>query len=202
MAVLAITNPVALPASPVPVRTRFELVRLAGLAVSPFTGVGQAQDWAGAVWRAQVQLPPMLRATADAWCAWAALLRGRVNWTQFGDWDRRTPRGTWAAPLVNGAGQTGNTLVVDGMGAGGTAKAGDHFQLGNGLHVIVADATADGGGNATIQFEPALRTTPADNDPLTVTNAKGLFRLDSSSVPWDSDALAVHGISFSATEKL
>lgn len=202
MAVLAITNPVAFPASPSPVRTRFELTFMVGLATSPFSGAQQAHDWGGRLWMAQVSLPPMLRAAADAWCAWAGKLRGRANWFQLGDWDRRTPRGSWGAPLVNGGSQVGNTLIVDGMGAAGTGKAGDHFQLDSRLYLLVEDVTADGSGNATIQFEPSLRSSPADDAALTVTSPKGLFRLAENSLPWDADALGVHGISFSAIEKL
>lgn len=202
MAVLAITNPVTFPTSPVAKHTRFELVRMSGIATSPFSGAQQAHDWGGSLWMAQVSLPAMLRATADAWCAWAAKLRGRTNWFQMGDWDRRTPRGTWGTPLVNGGSQVGNTLIIDGMGAAGTGKAGDHFQIGTYLHMLVEDVTADGSGNATIQFEPALRASPANDAALTVSSAKGLFRLTENSLPWDSDEMAVHGISFSAVEKL
>lgn len=202
MAVLAITYPLALPTTPAPSRTKFELRYMVGVGQSPFSGYSQAHDWGGRLWMAEVVLPPMLRAAADQWIAFAAKLRGRYGYFQMGDWDRRAARGSPGSPLVNGGSQVGNTLVVDGMGAGGTLKIGDHFQLENRLYMIVADATADGSGNATLQFEPALRSSPADNAALTVSAPKGLFRMADNSMPWDADAIGVHGLAFRATEKL
>lgn len=202
MAVVAITYPLALPSSPAPVRTRFELRRMVAAASSPFSGHSQAVDWGGAVWMADVSLPAMLRATADEWIAFFHKLRGRYGYFQLGDWDRRTARGTWGTPLVKGGSQVGNTLDIDGVGNGSVRRAGDMFQLENRLYQLVADDTADGSGNATITFEPALRSSPADNAPLTVSSPKGYFRLLSNSVPWESDANAVHGFSFAAVEKL
>lgn len=202
MAVAAITYPLDLPSTPAPVSTKFELRAMVGAASSPFSGVAQVQDWGGRVWMATVVLPVMLRATADAWIAWAMKLRGQYGYFRMGDWDRRTPRGSWGTPLVNGGSQVGNTLVVDGMGAAGTGKAGDHFQLENNLYALVEDVTADGSGNATLTFEPSLRASPADNAALTVSSPKGLFRLIANSVPWDADAMAVHQMSFQAVERL
>lgn len=202
MSIVAISYPLSLPSTPAPVRTKFELRRMVGVASSPFSGHSQAVDWGGALWMAEIVLPPMLRATADEWIAVFQKLRGRYGYFSMGDWDRRTARGTWGTPLVKGASQAGNTLDIDGVGAGTTRRAGDMFQLENRLYQLVADDTADGSGNATIQFEPSLRASPADNAALTVASPKGYFRLLSSSVPWDADAAAVHGISFSAVEKL
>lgn len=201
MAVVAITYPLALP-SGAPVRTRFELMYMTGLSQSPFSGAQQAHDWGGRLWMAEFALPPMLRATADEWLAFFHKLRGRYGYFRAGDFDRRTARGTWGTPLVKGASQSGNTLDIDGVGNATVRYAGDMFQLEDRLYQLVANDTADGSGNATITFEPSLRSSPADNAALTVSSPTGLFRLTSNSVPWDSDAVGVHGISFSAIEKL
>ncbi len=98
-------------------------------------------------------------------------------------------------PLVNGAGQTGSTLVTDGWTAGTDIKAGTVFTIAgvNAVHqetkadygflkqfVVTQDATADGTGNATLSISPAIVTTgakqnvsagPADNAALTLVGA-------------------------------
>lgn len=113
-------------------------------------------------------------------------------------------------PLVNGGTQAvawsavrdsyTQTFVTDGWTAGATLKAGDRFTIAgvNGLHpetkedlgelqtfTVVADATADGSGNATLTITPPILLTtgsgttanyatvsaqPADNAAITVTS--------------------------------
>lgn len=202
MAIVAISYPLTLPSTPAPVRTRFELRRMVGLAASPFSGHSQAVDWGGAVWMAEVSLPAMLRAAADEWIAFFHKMRGRYGYCRVGDWDRRAARGTWGTPLVKGGSQVGNTLEIDGVGNATTRYAGEMFQVGDYMHQLVADNTSDGSGNATLVFEPSLRASPSDNAAITFTNPKTLMRIASNSVPWDSDANAVHGFAFSLIEKL
>ena len=93
---------------------------------------------------------------------------------------------TGSTPLVNGASQTGNSLVTDGW-ANSTAilLRGDIITLAsvNAVNpqnrqdtgslrnfVVTEDVTSDGSGNATIPIEPAI--SPAANDPFrTVTQS-------------------------------
>ena len=77
-----------------------------------------------------------------------------------------------ASPLVNGASQTGTSLVTDGWGSGGAGatvlKAGDYLKLDNTakVYMVTADATRDGSGNSTISIEPALITSPGNNEAV------------------------------------
>lgn len=76
-------------------------------------------------------------------------------------------------PLVNGASQTGRSLITDGWGNNETVlKRGDIFKLagGNKVYMITANVTSDGTGNATLSIEPALVTSPANNAALTITS--------------------------------
>ena len=202
MSVIAITNPLALPSSPAPTDTDINLEYRVGFSQSPFSYAGQAHDWLGRIWRARVTLPPMLRATADEWLVFFSLMRGRANWCLLGDWDRRTARGTATAAVVNGASQTGNGLVVDGMGNAKTLLKGDHVQLESRLYRMCADATSDASGNATLQIEPNLRAAPADDAALTLASPKGLFRLATNYVPNPTDFNGIARISFEMFEKL
>jgi hypothetical protein len=119
---------------------------------------------------------------------------------------RRTTPGT---PLVKGASQTGGALLFDGAGTGVTnyLRAGDWLQLGTGatvqLHKVLADASSNGSGEVTVDIWPDLRTSPADNAPITVLAAKGLFALPpGQAAEWNIDEAQIYGIAFSAQEAL
>ena len=114
-------------------------------------------------------------------------------------------------PLVNGAGQTGASLVVDGFTAGATITAGTVFTIAgvNKVHpeakkdygipqqfVVTADATADGTGAVTLSISPSITTTgaeqnvsaaPADNAALSLVGGA------SASIP---NNLAFHKSAF------
>lgn len=69
--------------------------------------------------------------------------------------------------LVNGAGQTGTTLVVDGLQY--TPVAGDTFYIANvsGVYAVVAANPIDSNGGTSLVIDPALASTPANNAPIT-----------------------------------
>ena len=80
-------------------------------------------------------------------------------------------------PLVNGADQSGTSLVTDGWTAVAAVrmKAGDCFTVA-GLDVLfraTADISSDGSGNATITIEPPIvaGSSPADEALLTIASA-------------------------------
>jgi hypothetical protein len=208
------TYPITLPTetSSQPISTTFRIRRVIGQSASPFTGEQQTFRHQGEWWEAEVTLPPMTHDYAREWVAKLVSMRGVSGQMMLGDWDGRTPRGTASSsagtPLVNGASQTGNSLIIDGATASQTGylKAGDYIQLGSGissrLHMVVADANTDGSGNATLDIEPRLRSSPADNLPIVVLNSKGVFRLVTNDTEWSTDAVAKYGITFAVTEYL
>lgn len=73
---------------------------------------------------------------------------------------------SYGTVLVNGAGQSGSSLVVDGLSD--TPKAGDTFTIAGvaKVYTVTADATVSGGG-ATLAINPSLASTPADNAAIT-----------------------------------
>lgn len=81
-------------------------------------------------------------------------------------------------PLVNGATQTGTILVTDGWTPNTVVlRQGQAIQIGTELKIVTADCVSSSGGAASIQFVPALRTSPADDDPIITDNPVGVFRL-------------------------
>ena len=177
-----------------------------GVSESPFTGEQQVYMHPGEWWAIELQLGAMNRADAEEWLGALLGLNGPEGTFLVGDPMGVAPRGTWASPLVNGASQTGKVLNIDGMAAGATWKRGDWFQLGSGsstrLHKITADGTANCSCEGTIDFWPRLRSSPGNNDPLTLTNTVGIWRLASRGVPWTLRDVQYNGIVIAGIEAL
>ena len=174
---------------------------------SPFTYAGQAHAYAGQMWQADINLPPMHEDDAEQWVAWLISLRGQLGTFLFGVPSRATPRGSaGGSPLVAGSGQTGGTLNIDGADADQATflKAGDYIQLGTGasntLHKVLVDAATDGAGEASLELWPHMRSSPTNNSSVVISSAKGLFRLASNEQAWSVDHARVYGISFGAME--
>lgn len=205
---MTISFPLSLPSTGPNFRTfDIEAMQAQGRATSPFTLFENVQEFTGGRWSLRASLPPMDITQAREWFGFLVSLRGGVGSFLAGDPDQTTPGGTGnGTPLVNGASQTGLTLVTDGWAFSETVLVrGDWFQLGSGgsarLHMVTADATSDGSGNATLDIWPRLRSSPANNDPLTINGAQGRFRLRASSASRLSD-LAKFGVDIDAIEAL
>ncbi len=205
---MAISYPLALPTvtrfSGLTIRARSAV----GMSSSPFTYAQQVYAHQGDMLEADIELPPMQRADAEAWISFLWALNGMEGTFTMGDPLNVTPRGTWAggSPLVKGGSQTGRTLNADGLSAGATAKGGDWLQLGSGasahLHRVVQDATANGSGEITLEIFPRLRSSPADNDPITIASAVGLWRLASNTREYAVREAQFYGLRFSVIEAL
>lgn len=206
---MAVTYPLTFPSVGIK-DSSFRLVRSTALSTSPFSFAQQAYNWGGEMWQGEVTFIPTRGTDEASIRAFMAKLRGRFGTFLYGDPDflalgvQGTNNGT---PLVNGGSQTGNELVTDGWANSEVVlKAGDYIQLGSALtsrlYMVVDDVTSDGSGNATINIEPALRNSPADNATITTTDAKGLFRLSSSEVEWSSDYSSIKNITIPFMEAL
>lgn len=118
-------------------------------------------------------------------------------------------------PLVNGATQTGSSLITDGWtsAAANRLKKGDAFTLAGVYSVnpvtkastgvlqqfiVTADAASDGSGNATLSIYPAITTSgvtqtvsgsPADDAPLTIVGT--LSTNYSTAIAFHRDAITL-----------
>jgi hypothetical protein len=190
-------------------RVRLVANDVVGVSQSPFTAVQQVYRYSGQFWEADITLPPMKRADAEYWISFLLKLNGPYGTFLMGDPNGATARGVaTGTPLVNGAGQTGNELVTDGWTTSttGILKAGDYIQLGTGatsrLYKVLDDVNSDGSGNATLTVWPDLRSAPADNAAITVSNTKTTFRLNSAQTSWDINEATIYGLTFGAREAL
>ena len=206
---MAISYPLSLPTTSGIMRVRLVANDVVGVSQSPFTAVQQVYRYTGQFWEADITLPPMKRADAEYWISFLLKLNGPFGTFLMGDPNGATPRGiATGTPLVNGAGQTGNELVTDGWTTSqtGILKAGDYIQLGTGatsrLYKVLDDVNSDGSGNATLTVWPDLRSAPADNAAITVSNTKTTFRLNSAQTSWDINEATIYGLTFGAREAL
>jgi len=206
---MAITYPLSSPTHVKPSNITFRAVNTVGVSQSPFTYQQQAVAHAGQRWEVDVTLPSMARADAEQWVAFLVSLRGRVGTFTLGDPVSATPRGSaGGTPLVNGASQTGGVLNIDGCTASQTGwlKAGDYIQLGSGgsttLHKVLQDADSNGSGQVSLDLWPYIRTAPADDLAVVVTNTVGRFRLASNEQNWNINEASIYGLTFGGVEAI
>lgn len=169
---------------------------------SPFTRSTQAVSRAGDQWFATWEIAV---GTQEMRAEWQAFLMQAANVeNRFKAYDHFASRmGTGAGtPLVMGAGQTGNSLIVDGWTAGsGVLNKGDLFSVNDELKMVVADVVANSSGVATLTFEPKIRVSPANNAPVTTVAPYCLMRLvDDEQAQWEVDVNGHYTMSFSGEE--
>lgn len=107
-------------------------------------------------------------------------LRGQSGRAYITPYEATKRRGTGGGtPLVEGASQSGSSLLTSGWSASETVlKAGDYFEVNGEFKMAVADAVSDGTGDALVEFEPALRASPPDNSSLIINNPKIIMMLE------------------------
>lgn len=145
---------------------------------SPLSGATQTVEFPGARWEVTFTFENLTEDDAGPLRAFGARLRGRAGRFTLHNFARPTPRGSIAGtPLVKGAAQTGNSLLIDGCTVGTTLLAGDFIGVNGELKMVVVDATADGAGEMTLSIEPPLRASPADNAAITTYRPTATFML-------------------------
>jgi len=171
--------------------------------ISPISNTIQTLARTGARWYLTINYAPMKRADAQVVIAFLTKLRGRVNSLNGFDPNATSPLGdvSGSTLLVNGASQTGNSLICDGAEASTLVlKAGDYFEVNNELKMVTDDATSDASGDVTINFSPSLRSSPSDDASITTTNPNCEMKLVDDNVTWSQSVGDIYNISFSAIE--
>lgn len=160
---------------------------------SPLSNSTQTAEMPGARWSASLSFRDLQPSEHRVWLARTAKLRGSSGRCylspSFGYPLLGAGGGT---PLVKGAGQTGTSLNVDGcpLNTFNWLVEGDFFSFDNGLaqrelKVVTANVDTDGSGNATITFEPPIRSAPADNAAIEINAPSAIMRLmDDGQVQW------------------
>ena len=183
---------------------RFGLQTNTQTFVSPLSGTVQTLELTGARWAGDFILPPMSRAQAADFIAFLQNLGGMAGRFYGYDPSSTVPRGNMSGSSlkVNGASQTGKSLVCDGALPSTTVLLkGDYIEVNSELKIITADATSDGSGNVTLSFAPSLRTSPPDNVDIITTNPKCIMMLvDDQQGFYDVNEVHHYGVRFSGIE--
>lgn len=202
---MAISYPITLPSSPGYKTAEIIAQSATAVRASPFTFSQQVQAHQGGMWRMTVDIPPMTRAEAEPWLAAMISLRG-----QYGTFYLKAPGGGTAqgvatgTPVVDGASQSGLTLAVRGFTNSTTdiLKAGDWIEVDAYLYKVMADADSDGAGDVTLDIWPRLRTSPSDGAIVTVSDAKGTFRLAKNQQSYSINTALHYGLQIQAVEAI
>lgn len=199
---------VTLPSSACVAEVVLTMRRAVASTESPFTMATQDFKWPGAQWGIEFEMPPFTnRAVAEDWICFGLQLEGGFNRFLMGDPSAKTPRGVaTGTPLVNGGSQFGTTLLTDGWTPNVTniLMKGDYIQLGSGLstqlYKVMESVNSNASGEASLTLNRDLVTSPNDNAPIVVNNAKGLFKISSKDFSWSVSKGRIYRVNFSATE--
>lgn len=151
---MAITYPLAPPASPGPRNTVFAANNLVSVAASPFTGTAQVQEFPGEWWEVAISLPPMVQDDAEQWTSFLTALRGQAGTFYLGDPARTAPAGVaTGTPLVNGT-QAGGSKALATKGwtpnTTGILKAGDYIQINSAPALDATTTNISAGFQSTV----------------------------------------------------
>lgn len=190
---MAITYPLDHPSTPGFRSIRMTARNVVGVSSSIFSLAEQVTDHSGDMWAADVTLPPMKRADAEAWCAWLTALRGRYGTFRLGDSVGKTPRGVATlvssaiAPYVNGGSQTGSTLSTAGWTASTDSilRAGDYIQMG-GTNLLLRSSEFDNAAWSKSNVTVTANSTTAPDGTMaadTLASGTGDCNLSASFTP-------------------
>jgi hypothetical protein len=189
----------------------FRLVSNTAFFRSPLDGTVQTQARPGSRWEFDVNMQLLDDTRLGQWMAAFAQAQDQGATFYWNNYPKARPLNFptgsgWGTPLVNGASQTGGALICDGFTVGITLKAGDCFAFDNGtyreMHQLTADVTANGLGQATLNFVPIIRRSPADNVAILLDGHSGVdatlmacevIVVDGSQADWQSSGFQMSG---------
>lgn len=193
-----------------PSQATLQLVGATQQHTSPFDGSGQTIGLPGQYWRASMTWGPIPHTEWRAMQAWFGELRGPSGrFTYVHPHTFRQATAAIGTPLVNGAGQTGISLTIDGCTPSVTVmKKGDYFSMQDPpgrsrMYICTADVVSNGSGAATVTFSPPLRSSPPDNTALNLATPSPIWRLADNSqgaVTWDARNVMRAGFTLEITE--
>ncbi|GJL93417.1 hypothetical protein [Hyphococcus sp.] len=187
---------ITLPQDPIRWKTSgFGIVR-ADAVSEKLNGARQVTQYPKALWVCRIDLPPLFDKD-NARRSWRAAL---VQLSKLGNTCELSPPDaqmgistgySGSAPSVAGADQLGLSLDMDGVTPSATiARAGEYFHIVAAgvkeLKMLTADLVADGSGEMTAAFEPALRNAPADDSTVEIFAPKTAFALATPEAQWQN----------------
>lgn len=158
----------------------------------------------GHMWVCSFSVPNLVEPDSGDMRAFLADMDGRVNTCQIPVPGYSKPSNEYAgsAGRVKGAGQTGYSLDTDGWATSQTVlPKGAYVTINGELKVLTAALVADGSGEATMAFKPALRYAPPDNTLIIFNDPYAVMSMsDSNGAGWSLKAPRFHGFNLAFEE--
>lgn len=137
---------------------------------SPFTGKRQALVQPYALWTYKGDLAMVDSDAAAMVRSFLVQLQGQGNKFRMPVPGVDVPGSNYGStisngggPFVNGAGQTGSSLLLTWLvGSVMVFKRGDYFTVNDELKMVTSDCWSNSSGTATVNFVPPLRSSPAN----------------------------------------
>lgn len=194
-----------LPDWPAPASAEPALIDFGGELTPSLGGPVQRIERMGSRFSLAVTMPPMkFDKVAREWLVKLMKAKqegGRLEWPML-DFSPGLPGSTIA---VNGAGQSGRTLNVDGAPEGYVFRVGQPFNIISGgvyyLHFVTSEVIVGAPGTASLSIEPMLRVSPSDGALLEVGTPKIEGFISGNELPWSMDVARIIGLSFTITER-
>lgn len=175
--------------------------------MSPISKAIQTNALTGDRWAGSYQLPILKAEDVRAeWETFFAQLSGRSGRFYVNPPFRSTPRGAGTgAPTINGANQTGTSLVLANASAPSVNNwlmKGDYIELpGTGqLCIVLENANTNGSGAVTLSIAPALRASPTNGGAVRIASPRAVCMLTDDEQMWDVDKFGKFEFTFSFFE--
>lgn len=157
---------------------------------SPLDRTQQTLEMPGATWELTVGWESLNADDQRVMAAFLAQLRGAAGRFYYSPaaWQPRRAAGG-GTPRVNGASQSGASLVTDGWSASvQVMRAGDWLSYDDTtgrrrLHMVTADVSSNSSGQATLAITPPIRRAAANDALINVATPVGVFRLPDDAAP-------------------
>jgi hypothetical protein len=193
---------ITLPASPAPRSMTPRLISKRRDLEPTFGGPTTRVQRLGSRWSIDFELPPMRYSDAMAWAA--ALTKGEGDTVLLKVPQPGFDTGAPGTPLVNGAGQLGSLIDLDGFGTY-TAKAGQFFSIiisgRRYLYQVAADQAAAAGVMTDLPISPMIRRSPANNAVVEMATPYIEGFLSGRETSWTVDVARTVGLAFTITER-
>lgn len=185
------------------VGARMRLLRGTTKVQSPFTGKRQVGELPFALWGLSFKLPILDEEESRDWKVFVAELRGQYGTFKalVPGYNGPTTGYAGAVGVVAGASQLGTSLVTDGWANSQSIfHKSNFFTVNNELKMLTAAASSNGSGQMTVSFEPALRSSPADNAVIEIANPYAVMASINDDMGWDISPPELYDMAFEAVE--
>jgi hypothetical protein len=194
---------IPLPSTPLPKEATPRPLDFGAWQTPPNGGVAQRSEHVGSRFALDVTTPG-LKPEPDSRIWVSRLLQGVSSTVIYPFPQPGLVIGSPGAPVVDGAGQAGTTILLTGFTVGYVVREGQFFSIivagRRYLYAATADRTADAQGKIALPIWPALRVSPANGGVCEFAAPKIEGALSGNERGWTHVIARTRGLTFTITE--